>query len=188
MIISIGGKQGAGKSTVAKMLAAKLGWPCYFMGDLRRKKAAELGLTLAEYNKLGKNDPQTDFLVDEYQKELGEKEDNFIIEGRTSWYFIPKSLKIFLDINETEGTRRILNDLKHNSRKRNEDININNFAELSASNMKRVQSDNIRYYKYYGIDVFDKKQFDFVLNTTDYNINEVFEILYEYIRPLIDKK
>jgi CMP/dCMP kinase len=107
MIISFSGAEGAGKSTIAKMLAEKLNWPRYYMGGLRRQKAKERGLTLAQYNELGEKDPATDREVDEYQKELGEKEDNFIIEGRTSWYFIPHSIKIYLDVNDEEGAKRV---------------------------------------------------------------------------------
>jgi len=188
MIISIGGTLGAGKSTLAEMLAEKLGWPRYYIGGLRRERAKDLGLTLAEYNKLGENDPITDFEVDEYQKELGEKNDNFIIEGRTSWYFIPQSLKIFIEVSETEGARRIFEDLKKNNSERNEDCNIRNYNEVLASTKNRIKSDILRYKKYYDIDVYDKKHFDFVINTDNLSINESFEKLYNYIKPLVDKK
>jgi len=188
MIISIGGSHGSGKSTLAKMLGEKLGWPRYYIGGLRRERAKELGLTLAEYNKLGENDPKTDIEVDEYQRELGEKENNFIIEGRTSWYFIPKSLKIFIEVGEEEGARRILADLKKNQGARNEDCAINNYDEVLASIKKRLASDIVRYKKYYNIDVYDKNNFDFILNTERLSIEEAFEKLYAFIRPLVDKK
>jgi len=58
MIISISGTPGAGKGTLAKNLAAELGWPVFSMGDLRRQAAARRGMTLAEYNKLGETDPE----------------------------------------------------------------------------------------------------------------------------------
>ena len=56
MIISISGTAGSGKSSLAKKLAVALSWPRYYMGGLRRQKAATLGLTLAQYNILGEND------------------------------------------------------------------------------------------------------------------------------------
>ena len=107
MIISLSGAEGAGKSTIAKMLAAKLGWPRYYMGRIWREKAQEKGLTLVEYQKMGETDPSIDREIDEYQKKLGETLDNFVIEGRTSWYFIPHSFKIFLDVSPEEGAKRI---------------------------------------------------------------------------------
>jgi cytidylate kinase len=49
-------------------------------GWFASRKAKQRGLTLAEYNQLGETDPETDKEVDQYQRELGEKKDNFIIE------------------------------------------------------------------------------------------------------------
>lgn len=190
MIISIGGYMGSGKSTIAKMLAAKLGWPRYYMGGLRRQKAKELGLTLAEYNKLGETDPSTDREVDLYQKKLAQTEDNFVIEGRTSWYFIPESLKIYLDAEESVGAKRIFKELKK-SKARNENVNIDSLEDVLKSVKEREASDVLRYNKYYKIDVYDKKNYDFVVDTTNLSKEEVFGRVYNFVKSKlgrIDKK
>lgn len=174
MIISLSGAQGSGKSTIAKKLAKHLNWPRYYIGGIRRKIAQERGLTLAEYNKLGESDPSTDLEIDDYQKELGKKEDNFIIEGRTSWYFIPHSFKIYLDVEEKEGAKRILEHLQEDN-ERNEDKGLIDKEAMLKSLAKRAKSDAYRYRKYYNIDVHDKNHYDFVLDTTDLNIDEVFK-------------
>src|SRR5689334_16245543 len=96
MIISITGAPGTGKTSVGKLLAKRLGYNFYSVGDLRGKMAMERGLTIDELNKLGEKDASTDTMADDYQRELGRKEDNFIIEGRLSWHFIPHSFKVFL--------------------------------------------------------------------------------------------
>ena len=77
MIISISGQAGSGKSSVAKKLAHAMNLKHYSIGDLRRKMAKERSLTLAELNKLGEKRDFTDKQVDEYQKELSKKENNF---------------------------------------------------------------------------------------------------------------
>ncbi len=41
----------------------------------------------------------------------------------------------------------------------------------------RIKSDKKRYLKYYGIDPYDKKQFDIVINTTDISREETLKIL-----------
>jgi len=180
MIISISGAEGAGKSTIAKMLAAKLGWPRYYIGGIRREKARERGLTLEEYNKLGETDPSTDLEVDEYQKRLGETEDNFIIEGRTSWHFIPQSYKIYLDITFEEGAKRIFKALQ-NDNSRNEGNNLKTYDNVLTSLKARRESDKLRYAKYFGIDVFDVKNYDFVLDTTNMSIEQGFAKILEVI-------
>ncbi|MFA4833749.1 MAG: cytidylate kinase family protein [Patescibacteria group bacterium] len=181
MIISISGTSGSGKSTVAKKLAKKLKWSRYYMGGMRRELAKKRGLTLAEYNKLGEKDPVTDLEVDKYQKKLGETKDNFVIEGRTSWYFIPHSLKIYLDVGEKVAAERIFKELK-GKHSRNEDKNLETVAQVLKSQRARKKSDKKRYMKYYKIDVYDKKNYDFILDTTKLNKNQVFAKVYGFIK------
>lgn len=185
MIISIGGAAGSGKSTAAKKLAKKLNWPRYYMGKLRREVAKKQGLTLAEYNKLGEKDPTTDSKVDRYQKKLGKTKDNFIIEGRTSWHFIPHSLKTYLAVDEKVGAKRVFKELKRKN-SRNEDKNLKTVADVLKSQRERKKSDKKRYKKYYQIDVYNKKNYDFVLDTTNLSKKQVFVKLYNFVKSRLN--
>ncbi len=184
MIISIGGMPGSGKSTIAKMLADKLGWPRYYIGGLRREKARQRGMTLEAYNRLGETDPSTDLEVDEYQKKLGEGGDNFIIEGRTSWHFIPHSLKIFLDVDENVGAQRIFKDVSI-SDSRNEGADIKTLCDVIKLYRQRIASDDLRYRKYFGIKVYDRKNYDLVVDTTGLSSSEVFDRIWRFIKDRI---
>jgi cytidylate kinase len=186
MIISLSGAGGSGKSTIAQKLSDALGWPRYYMGGLRREIAAKRGLTLAEYNKLGESDPQTDQEVDFYQQKLGKMDDNFIIEGRTSWYFIPHSLKIYLDVDEDEGARRVFSHLQQENN-RNEDHQLNSVSAVKSSIRQRLLSDNLRYKKYYGIVGVKRENYDLYLNTTNLSPEESFQQVYSFIRSRLDK-
>lgn len=186
MIISLSGAVGSGKSTIAQKLADQLQWPRYYMGGLRREVAANRGMTLAEYNKLGEINPETDKEVDQYQKELGEKKDNFIIEGRTSWYFIPHSLKIYLDVEESEGAQRVFSHLQEDNQ-RNEDKNLLSLEDVKESIRARQESDNFRYQKYYGIDAHNPDNYDFYLDTTNLSSEESFSRVYSFIKAHLDK-
>lgn len=181
MIISLSGAHGSGKSTIAQILSDRLGWPRYYMGGLRREAAKQRGLTLAEYNALGEKDPATDFEVDEYQKDLGQKQDNFIIEGRTSWFFIPHSFKIYLDVDEEEGYKRIFGHLQQKN-DRNEDRNLASPDDVKKSLQARLASDRLRYQKYYDIDVNDVKNYDFYLDTTNLSPEQVFDRVYQAVQ------
>lgn len=187
MIISLSGAPGSGKSTIAQMLADKLGWPRYYMGGLRREAAKKRGMTLTEYNTLGETDPLTDQEVDHYQRDLGQKEDNFVIEGRTSWYFIPQSLKIYLDVNIEAGAKRIFSNLQQKNN-RNEDDNLNSWQDVMASNRNRIESDKLRYKQYYNFEVYDPQNYDFYLGTTDLSQEQVFRAVYDYVKTSLDKR
>ncbi|MFH1412485.1 MAG: AAA family ATPase [bacterium] len=177
MIITISGLPGSGKSTLTRALAKKLNYPSYSMGDLRRQKAEKRGMSIAEFNKLGETDPSTDSEVDEYQEKLGKTKDNFIIEGRTSWHFIPQSFKIFLIVNPRIGAERILKDIEG----RNEGDGLKTIDDIVLSNQQRVDSDKIRYEKYFQINAYDESNYDYILDTSNLNIEQMIEAAYARI-------
>jgi len=175
MIISITGREGAGKTTVAKLLAEKLSYKNIYIGDLRRKAAADRAMTLDEYNKLGLKDSSTDTQVDNYAKKICEQEDNIVIQGRTMWYFIPQSFKVYLNVEPQEGARRVFQDLQKNSKQRNETL-YQNIEEAKQGLAKRATNDKLRYKKHYGIEnVHDLKHFDLVIDTTNIPPDKVVE-------------
>lgn len=185
MIISFGGAPGSGKSTIAQMLAEKLGWQRYYMGRIWREMAAKHGVDVMAFSKLNEGSPVKDKEIDEYQRELGKNEDNFVIEGRTSWYFIPHSYKIFLYVDPEEGSKRIFGSLQNKS-DRNEGDNLTTWQDVLASNKERMASDNERYLKYYGIDVNDSKNYDLYLDTTKMTPSEVFNEVYTRVCKMLD--
>ncbi len=179
MIISICGDPGSGKSTIRKLLAKRLGLKQYSMGDLRGKMALERGLTIDELNKLGESEAWTDNDVDDYQRQLGQKEDNFVIEGRTSYHFIPHSFKIKLAVTYEEGARRIMEGAV-----RPDEPKAATIGDKVAQLKERVASDNRRYQKYYGLDVANPKNYDLVVDTTLLTPSQVVDAIIKAIKKL----
>ena len=175
MIITISGLPGAGKSVVAKAVAKKLGLKHYSVGDLRGKMAIERGMTLDEFNKLGETEAFTDKDADEYQKKLGETEDDFVIDGRLSFHFIPKSIKIFLKVEPETGAKRIFNDQRQDEQK------YKTVQDLIKANNERTESDKKRYRKYYDLDPFKDEHYDLVLDTTELAQEQVVEKVVEFV-------
>jgi cytidylate kinase len=180
MIISFSGDPGSGKSTVAKKIAEKLKWPRYYAGGIMRQKAKERGMTVSEYNKLCEKDKSLDVEIENYIEKLGKTDDNFIIESRTAWHFIPNSLKIHIQVDEVVGATRIFNELKEND-DRNEDTNLKTVYAVIKSNQERKKNEHDRYLSHYNINISDKNNYDYVLDTTNLNKDEVFENIFNYI-------
>jgi len=187
MIISLSGKPGSGKSTVAKKLSADLGFERHYIGGMRREMARQKGMTLTEYNKWGEedgNDADSEF--EQFVEDLGKTKDNFIIESRTAFNFIPHSIKIFIDVEPEEGAKRIWKAIEEDSQpNRNEDKNLKSEEDVLTSIHERLRSDDARYKSFYNIDIFDKNNYDLYLDVTDMTpeqeYNEVLKFVSEKI-------
>lgn len=180
MIVTISGKPGSGKSTVAKLVAKKLGYRYEDIGHMRRKLAEERGMTLEELNRVGEKERWTDDAVDEYQRKIGQEADNLVISGRTSFHFIPKSVKVFLDVEEGEGVRRI--HASRSAERKTEDRKFGTVEEVKRSLRERVASDLRRYERYYNVNVYDPKQYDLVVDTTGLSIEQVVDRVFSFIQ------
>jgi len=163
MIITISGKAGSGKSTVAKALARKLELKHYSIGDIMRQMAKEKNISLAELGKQAEKDETIDKELDNKQIELKNK-DNFVIDGRLTAFFIPNAnVKVFLDCDVKVRAERILKD------ERNEE-NSKDIDEMVKKINEREQSEKKRYKQYYHIDYCDEKLYDIVIDTTNLSV------------------
>jgi CMP/dCMP kinase len=174
MIIAISGTAGSGKSTIARMLAKKLGYRHHSMGDFQRSIAKEKGITIVELGELEKKDPSIDRMIDDHQIELGRKTDNFVIDSWLSSYFIPHAFKIFMDASLKERAKRITTKRQAESYTRIEDA-------MKAIG-KREKTNQERFRKFYGYDYMKKSNYDLIVNTTGKDIEDVFKLILSKVK------
>jgi CMP/dCMP kinase len=174
MIITITGALGSGKSTVAKLIAGKLALKHYSTGDFMREMAAKRGITLLELSKLAETDPTIDQELDQRQIALGQQEDNFVIDARLGWHFIPHSTKVFLGVEDHEAARRIFL-----AKRKDEDYNTTE-AETLANLRKRKASEIKRYQEYYKVNYYNRENYDLVIHTDEISAQEVAQKIVDY--------
>jgi len=175
MKITIAGKPGSGKSTIAKLLAKKLNFSHYSVGDFMRDMAKKRDISLLELSKLSEQNASIDKELDKMQKKLNQ-EDNFVIDSRIGFHFIPDSKKIFLDVDLSEGAKRIFEHLRPEEKE-------NNHIKQTIKNIKkRIISEKMRYKKYYNLDHYDPKHFNLIINTTNLTPKDVVNKILEGLK------
>ncbi|HBP00062.1 MAG: cytidylate kinase [Candidatus Uhrbacteria bacterium GW2011_GWF2_41_16] len=171
MIITLSGLPGSGKTTIAKLLAERFHMKWYSMGDMRGKMAQDRGLTIDELNALGTKEDFTDKEVDQYQKKLGETEDQFVIDSWMGWYFIPHSLKVFLTVDPDIAAQRIYEERRNDVQKDEPPYQSPEHAKQILAH--RVQNSRERYLKYYGVDYQTPSNYDLIIDTTHLSPEEI---------------
>lgn len=112
-----------------------------------------------------------DNILDDRQKKLGKTENNFIIDWRLAFYFIPHWLKIFLQVESHEAAKRVFHD-----ETRRTSVESHFDIEEAAKNIDiRRKSEDERYMKYYGIHIYDMSFYDIVIDTTGKSPERVFD-------------
>ncbi|OIO64458.1 hypothetical protein AUJ68_05965 [Candidatus Woesearchaeota archaeon CG1_02_57_44] len=159
MRVVLSGQAGTGKSTVAKMLAARLRVPHFSSGDFMREMAQERGMSLAEFSKVAEQGREIDQALDERQSAMGKSHPSFVLDSRLGWHFVHDAFKVFLVADEQVRAQRILGDNRETERAAGMD-------EQVALMRQREQSERKRYHAYYGLDPYDESNFDLVVDTT----------------------
>jgi len=172
MIITITGDLGSGKSTVAKLLAKELGLKHYSSGDLFRSIAKKKGIDFMQMQKEGEKSSELDKEIDDYVKSLGKEQDDFIIDSRLGWHFIPNSFKVYLTVNAKIGAQRILGHKRDEEKAQSVD-------NMVTMNKQRRQSEEKRYQQYYGVSLTDMSNYDIVIDTSHISAKEVTKKIFD---------
>lgn len=169
--ITLFGLAGTGTSSTGKFLAERLGYKFISSGNMFRARAKDLGLSLPEFGSLCENEPEHDKALDQEIKYIGETTDNFVVESRLAWYFIPDSIKIKFTCDFEERSKRLASR------------DGGTVEEAGEAAKIREQSEVSRYENYYGLkNVGADEDFDLIIDTTSTPTTEIVEQILTYLR------
>ncbi len=162
MRITISGLPGSGTTTVAKLLSTELSTELISAGGMFRQIANEKNLELEQFSKLAENNDDFDRQIDEEQKEEAMKRENVIVEGRLSGFFVPDAgLKIWLKAPLEIRARRIAGR------------EGTTYEEALYAMKNRERSENMRYEKYYGINLDDLSIYDLIIDSSKWSERDI---------------
>jgi predicted cytidylate kinase len=178
MVITFGGNIGAGKTTIAALLAKKLGYEELYMGKIFRGMAAERGMSIDKFYSELKNEPRLEKKIDEGATRIMKEKDNLVVQGRIAWHLAESSpfnvVNIGLFVSPEVGAKRLA--------WRSENANRTP-EEIITAARKRERTERIRYQALYKIENhLDPEHYDIVINTTKQTEDETLATVLKEVK------
>lgn len=176
-IITISGRPGSGKSSTAQQLSKLLGYNLFYSGAVVREIAKRRGLTIGQLNKIAEKDETIDHEIDKEIMKYDD-EDQYIVDARLGFHWIPDSFKVFLYLDMDVAAARIFHDIDSRMKSAEYAIDV---GEVENGIRERMESERKRYEKLYGINPYHPSHFDLVIDTAQNNpMSVALKIFDEY--------
>jgi CMP/dCMP kinase len=167
MRITVSGLPGSGTTSLSRYLSERHGFSLISAGEVFRQLAREHNMELAEFGRLAEADPSFDKMIDARQKEIAEKQDNIIVEGRLSGWMVENAdLKIWVHAPISCRVKRIVFRDHVADEKIAGDITL-----------EREQCEALRYRSYYSIDINDVSIYHMALNSQHWGVEALGAIV-----------
>ena len=175
MIITISGPHGSGKSTIAKALAEYFNLRYVSAGALFRSMAKERGMDIIEFTKFAENNSEVDYEIDRRTKAEAAK-GNVVIDAQLGYWFAkeynPLSILVIADLHDR--TKRV---------SEREGIS---YEEALKEIKIRDQNERERFKRLYNVDLWNIKDFHFVINTSKISKEKGIEIVKEVCKKFFE--
>lgn len=181
MHITISGRLGSGKSTVAQILSKQLGYEIYSTGAVQRSAAEKLGITTLELNQRMMTDPGFDHIIDDTVAKLSLERENIIFDSRMAWHFAHNAFRVFISVDTMEAARRV------QMADRGEVEAYRTVEEAEAALRSRGDLERERFISIYGVDYLDRNNYDLVVDSTHATPEEVAKKIIDAYKAEVAK-
>ena len=177
-VICISGNIAVGKTEVAVKLSKKLNYKLYKASESFRKLARDMNMDLVSFSEYVKNNPEIDLKIEETTKKIAKENDNIIIDARLGFFLLPDAFNVYMLANIDTAAKRLFRA----SKTRGKEEEYLSEKEARKAIELRENSERERYLKLYKVDIHDKNNYDFVIDTTNLSSDQVVqEIIDKYI-------
>ena len=184
-IITVSGRIASGSTTLARNLAQKLGWRYIEGGDVFWEKVrAKLGLHQKDTHK---RPDEADQIFDDELKKMLKVEKNLVLETKLAGFNAqgtPGVFKVLVVCEDEKGQDHI--DIRIDRLLNRENVSV---EEAKSEVIERERNDIEKYRRMYaggdsGWVFWDRKYYDFVVNTFSHNSEEAVELVFSQLKNL----
>jgi len=183
MIITITGKPCSGKGTAARAFCKQYGFEYVCTGDMFRSIAKEMGYNnILDFQNQNPDIKKVDEIIDTKTENLGKTRlyEDIVSDSRLAWNFIPNSFKVFIDVDEKEAAKRLLNANRETEQ-------ISNIEEAKQVLADRWKTENNRYLELYGVNNLNKKNYDYIINSTKLTPDQIIKKIHKKYEKFLKK-
>jgi|YelNatPaOPRAMG01_1025707.scaffolds.fasta_scaffold04417_6 cytidylate kinase len=176
MELTVSGPIGSGKSTVAKILASRLGVEYMSTGDIFRDNARKHRMSVEAFNEYAEKHPEVDIDQDNYLIERMKNSDGLVIDSRLAGWLSYKNritaFRIYITADNKTRVERISG---------REKVTPDQATVLIS---RREESEAKRYRDLYDVDIRDTSIYDMILDTTNMTPEDAVNAIIEKMKEL----
>ncbi len=173
-VITFSGLHGAGKSTYAKYISREFDLRYVSAGDIARKTAREMGLTITELTDLAGRDPSLDKCMDDATRREAKK-GSVVLDGQLAGWMAGEfaDIRIYLTASMDIRVSRLAS---------RDGVSL---SEAKRELLHREKAEKERYKSLYGIDVGDLSIYEVILDTSFLRLESVKTVLKTIVREYV---